>query len=71
MASRYPFAVSKEMLHARAGDVVDFAMGARRLELPEELQQWLNDNAGLAVRPAAPSAVADFKDAAAELIKTE
>lgn len=68
MASRYPFAVIKEKLHARQGDVTDFAMGSRRLTLPGELSQWLNKNPTLALKAASLDAVHEFKDAAARLL---
>jgi aspartate/methionine/tyrosine aminotransferase len=68
LTSRYPFAVIKEKLHARRGEVTDFAMGSRRLNLPEELMQWLNANPELALKAAPPDAVNDFKDAAASLL---
>jgi len=71
LGSRYPFAVIKEKLHARRGEVTDFAMGARRLELPAPLRTWLADNAELAVRPAAPEAVAEFRESAAALLQAE
>ena len=71
MASRYPFAVIKEKLHARRGEVSDFAMGTRRLTLPEELQAFIDANAKLALRPATPEAVTSFKDAACELVRDE
>ena len=69
--SRYPFAIIKEKLHARRGEVTDFAMGSRRLSLPAELQEFVESNATLALRPATPDAVAGFKDAARSLVKDE
>ena len=71
MESRYPFAVIKEKLHARRDDVTDFAMGSRRLHLPEELQDWLAGNPELAFKVASPVAVSAFKDAAAALLQKE
>ena len=69
--SRYPFAIIKEKLHARRGEVTDFAMGSRRLPLPAELQAFVESNATLALRPATPDAVSEFKDAARSLVKDE
>lgn len=71
MTTRYPFAVIKEKLHARRGEVADFAMGTRRLVLPPELQEWLDANPRLAMRPASPDAVSNFRDAALELVEQE
>ena len=71
MASRYPFAVIKEKLHARRHEITDFAIGARRLGLPRELTEWLHSNPDLALRPASPDAVSEFKDAAASLLQQE
>ena len=68
MASRYPFAVIKEKLHARRGEVTDFAMGSRRLRLPDELSTWLKANPELALRAASPDAVIEFKEAARALL---
>ena len=68
MASRYPFAVIKEKLHARRGEVTDFAIGSRRLALPTELSDWLNANPELALKAASPDAINDFKEAAASLL---
>lgn len=68
MASRYPFAVIKEKLHARRGDVTDFAMGSRCLSLPGELTAWLNANPDLALKAASADANRDFKEAAASLL---
>ena len=71
MASRYPFAVIKEKLHARRDEITDFAIGARRLTLPPELTEWLHSNPDLALRPASPDTVSEFKDAAASLLQQE
>ena len=71
MASRYPFAVIKEKLHARRDEVTDFAMGRRRLTLPHELSEWLSDNSKLALKAASPDSVKDFKDAAGTLLQQE
>ena len=71
MASRYPFAVIKEKLHARRHEITDFAIGARRLALPAELVEWLHANPDLALRPASPDEVSEFKDAAASLLQRE
>ena len=71
MASRYPFAVIKEKLHARRGEVTDFAMGGRRLDVPSALADWMAANAALATRPATPDAMTDFRDAALSLIEAE
>ena len=68
MASRYPFAVIKEKLHARRGEVTDFAMGSRRLSLPDALSAWLNANPELALKAASPDAIREFKEAAASLL---
>ncbi len=71
LTSRYPFAVIKEKLHARRGQVIDFAMGARRLELPPELSTWLSSNPELALQTASPETVKDFKDAAIAMLQQE
>ena len=71
MASRYPFALIKEKLHARRHEISDFAIGARRLALPPELADWLHSNPDLALKPASPDAVSEFKDAATSLLQQE
>ncbi len=71
MTSRYPFAVIKEKLHARRGQVTDFAIGARRLKLPGELSAILSDKPELALRAASPEAVKDFKAAAITMLQHE
>jgi len=71
LASRYPFAIIKEKLHARRGVVTDFAMGARRLTLPGELSEWLRANSSLAFKVAGPDAIRAFKDAAGLLLQQE
>jgi LL-diaminopimelate aminotransferase len=68
LTSRYPFAVIKEKLHARRGEVTDFAIGSRRLSLPDELTAWLKANSDLALKAASPDAIRDFKDAATSLL---
>ena len=65
MSTRYPFAVIKEKLHARRGELADFAIGARKVPLAAELSDWIHANAGLALRVAGPDEVAEFKTAAA------
>ena len=64
-------AVIKEKLHARRGQVTDFAMGASKLKLPGELADWLDANPKLSMKPASADAVNGFKDAAAGLLKQE
>lgn len=71
MSSRYPFAVIKEKLHARRDAVTDFAMGARRLHLPQELTEWLGGHPDLAFKAASPDAAHKFKDAAGQLLRQE
>lgn len=71
MASRYPFAVIKEKLHARRDQVTDFAMGAGQLTLPGDLANWLDANPKLSMRPAGADAVGGFKEAAADLLQQE
>jgi LL-diaminopimelate aminotransferase len=71
LASRYPFAVIKEKLHARRGEVTDFAMGARRLTLPGELSEWLSANSSLAFKAAGQDAINSFKDAAGSLLQRQ
>ena len=52
MKARYPFAVIKEKLHARGGEIADFAIGARKVGLADELRHWVHANPGLALQPA-------------------
>lgn len=71
MSKRYPFAVIKEKLHERQGEVSDFAIGARRVPLAEELHDWIRGNADLALKPAGPAHVAQYREAAVAYLKHE
>lgn len=71
MSQRYPFAVIKEKLHARAGQVSDFAIGSRPVVLPEELESWVEENARLAIKAANPDEVARFREAARDFLEAE
>jgi aspartate/methionine/tyrosine aminotransferase len=69
--TRYPMAIIKEKLFARRDEVADFAIGARRLALPEDLNQWIHRSASLAMRPASPADKAAFDRAAASFLRDE
>ncbi len=71
MKARYPFAVIKEKLHARGGELLDFAIGARKVPLADELRDWVYANPGLALQPASPDEVAALKQAAVDFLQTE
>lgn len=71
MNSRYPFAVIKEKLHARKGEIADFAIGSHKVALGDQLQNWISDNSLLITLPASPADVAKFREAAAEMLHTE
>ena len=71
MNTRYPMAVIKEKLFARRDEVTDFAIGARQLALPEELNQWIHRNASLALQPASPMDKAAFDKAAVSFLVEE
>jgi aspartate/methionine/tyrosine aminotransferase len=71
LSTRYPFAVIKEKLHAKRGEIADFAIGARRIPLPESLNQWIHANAGLALKPASPDDADAFKQAAVNYLRVE
>lgn len=71
MSTRYPFAVIKETLHARKGQVADFAIGGRRVPLADELRDWIVSNPDLALRAATPDEFLGFRQAAAEYLSSE
>lgn len=71
MSQRYPFALIKEKLHQRRGEVADFAIGARRVPLAEELNAWIHENPGLGLRAASPDEVAQFREAAVDYLNQE
>lgn len=71
MRTRYPFAEIKERLHARDGELADFAIGARKLPLADDLNDWIHANPGLALQAASPDDVAAFKEAAVGFLGTE
>jgi aspartate/methionine/tyrosine aminotransferase len=71
LSKRYPFAVIKEKLHARRGEVSDFAIGARRVPLAQELHNWIRQNPDLALKPAGPADLAAFKEAAIDYMQHE
>lgn len=71
MTARYPFAVIKEKLHARRGEIADFAIGRRKLPLDDDFVQWIHLNPGLALQPASPDDVAAFREEAVGFLKTE
>ena len=71
MTTRYPFAVIKEKLHARRGELADFAIGARKLPLDDDLNDWIHANPGLALRPASPEDMAAFRHAAVGFLISE
>ena len=64
-------AVIKEKLFARRDEVTDFAIGARQLALPEELNQWIHRNTSLALQPASPMDKAAFDKAAVSFLVDE
>lgn len=71
MKTRYPFAVIKEKIHARRGKVSDFAIGARRVALPVELEAWVNSHPDLAIKVASPDEIANFNEAAIGFLKSQ
>jgi aspartate/methionine/tyrosine aminotransferase len=71
LSTRYPFAVIKEKLHSRRGEIADFAIGGRRIPLAGELSQWIHDNSGLALQAASPDDVAAFREAAVGYLQVE
>ncbi len=71
MSQRYPFAVYREKLHARRGEIADFAFGDRPLPLPEALREWIDEHAALATRAATPDDKAAFDEAARALLAQE
>jgi aspartate/methionine/tyrosine aminotransferase len=71
MSKRYPFTAIKEKLAARQGKALDFAVGKRRLELPEAIDTWVRANAQLALEPGTRAEVDGFCEAAAALLERE
>jgi aspartate/methionine/tyrosine aminotransferase len=71
VSSRYPLAVIREKLFARRGDVADFAFGGRKVSLPDELADWIDRNASLALRAASPTEKESFDEAAKALLANQ
>jgi aspartate/methionine/tyrosine aminotransferase len=71
MTRRYPFALIREKLAARRGEVLDFAIGQQRIELPESIDSWIRTNAGLAMKPASQIERMDFAEAASNFLVRE
>ncbi len=68
MSSRYPLAVIREKIFARPGEVVDFAFGGQKMQLPDEFDDWVRRNVALALRAASPADKEAFNAAAARLL---
>jgi LL-diaminopimelate aminotransferase len=71
LTQRYPFAVIKEKLHQRRGELADFAIGARRVPLAADLDTWIHENPGLGLKVASPDDVAEFRQAASDYLELE
>jgi len=71
MTKRYPFTLIKEKLAARKGQALDFAIGPRRIPLPETIDHWVRAHADLALKPATALEVGEFTAAAAALLSEE
>jgi aspartate/methionine/tyrosine aminotransferase len=71
LTQRYPFAVIKEKLHERRGQVADLAIGRQRVPLAEELQVWIHENPGLALQAATPDDMREFRQAAVDYLAEE
>jgi aspartate aminotransferase len=71
MSQRYPFAAIKEKLHERGDRVIDFAIGARRLSLPDPIDDWIHANTELVLRPSNHSDMDAFREAAARFMQRE
>lgn len=71
MTSRYPFALIREKLAARRGEALDFAIGQRRIPLPESIDQWIRANVDLAMKTAGAAEIRSFTAAAADLLRRE
>jgi len=71
MTTRYPFALIKEKLATRGGRALDFAIGRRRVPLPESIYQWIRDHVDLAMQAAGAAETREFVEAAAALLRRE
>ncbi|MFQ6006618.1 MAG: pyridoxal phosphate-dependent aminotransferase [Woeseia sp.] len=71
MTGRYPFTLIKEKLAARRGEALDFAIGRRRIRLPESIDKWIRANVGLAMKPADNVDIKGFTEAASDLLRRE
>lgn len=71
MSKRYPFTLIKEKLAARQGNALDFAIGPRRIPLPEDIDTWIRQHADLALKPGTRVEVDDFTAAAVTFLKRE
>jgi aspartate/methionine/tyrosine aminotransferase len=71
MTKRYPFTLIKEKLAARMGKAIDFAVGRRRLVLPEAIHSWIRSHVELALQPATRTEVDEFAAAAVALLARE
>ncbi len=61
----------KEKLAAREGKAIDFAVGRRRLVLPEAIDSWVRSHVELALQPATRTEVDEFAAAAVALLARE
>jgi aspartate/methionine/tyrosine aminotransferase len=71
MTTRYPFALIKEKLAERGGKALDFAIGRRRVPLPQPIDEWIRAHVDLAMRAASGAETREFVEAAADLLRRE
>jgi len=71
MTTRYPFALIKEKLAASNGQALDFAIGRRRVPLPEPIDEWIRAHVDHAMRAANAAETGEFVEAAADLLRRE
>lgn len=71
MTKPYPFTLIKEKLAARKEKALDFAVGRRRLGLPEKIGAWVRANPDLAMQSATRTEVDEFSSAAARYLARE
>lgn len=56
---------------ARGSAALDFAIGRRRIELPEPIDSWIHANAELSLKQAGAADIKAFTEAAADLLRRE
>jgi aspartate/methionine/tyrosine aminotransferase len=69
--TRYPLTAIKEKLIERRGRALDFAIGRQSIPLPETINDWIQANAGLALKPAGRAELDEFACAASVFLARE